>query len=182
MEHVRCVLEVKSTFSTSTVSAAIEHLADLLPLMRGPDDPEERYKLHLPATFCCGLVFFDLKQKQQFSEKALSNLIGGLKLRGFFGGIVLRGEGHAKDLTCNLSLLRSETPINSTIGKNKQSLLNFGRTESVKITDNLYFSAMLMWTEPYFSQFSFDLIAMMQGTFKVGMISSWYGMGGSDWE
>ena len=72
--------------------------------------------------------------------------------------------------------------MQSTIGKNMKSLLSWGRTESVKITDNLHFSAMLMWMEPYFSEFGFNLIAMMQGTFKVGQLSSMYGMGTSEWE
>jgi hypothetical protein len=182
VEHVRCVLEVKANLSSTTSGDAIDHLKDLLPLMGGPDEAGEKYKLHLPATFCCGLVFFDLKQEHQFSEAALSKLIAGIELRGFFGGVVLRGEGHQKDVTGKLSLLRSETPIESSIGKSKQSLLHFGMTESVKITDSLHFGAMLMWTEPNFSQFGFDVLAMMQGTYEVGRLSSFHGMGSSEWE
>ncbi len=127
-------------------------------------------------------MFFDLKQEHQFSEAALSKLIAGIELRGFFGGIVLRGEGHQKGVTGKLNLLRSETPIESTIGKSKQSLLNFGMTESIKIADNLHFGAMLMWSEPNFSQFGFDVLAMMQGTYEVGRLSSFHGMGTSEWE
>ncbi len=182
VEYVRCVLEVKSNFSTSTVRDAIEHLAELLPVMGGLDDPQEKYKLHLSANFCCGLVFFNLKQKQKFSKTALSRLNEGPLLRGFFGGIILRGEAHTKDVTGKLSLLHSETPIGSSIAKSKQSLLSWGMSESVKITDNLHFGAMLIWTEPYFSEFSFDLIAMMQGTYEVGRLSSFHGMGTTEWE
>lgn len=182
VEYVRCVLEVKSIFSTSTVRAAIKHLAELRPLMGGPDDPQEKYKLHFPANFCCGLVFFNLKQKQQFSETALSRLNEGRLLRGFFGGMVLRGEGHTKDVTGQLSLLDSKTPIKSSIGKSKQSLLSGGMSKFVKITDNLHFGAMLTWTEYYFSEFSFNLIAMMQGTYEAGRLSSFHGIGTSDWE
>ncbi len=182
VEHVRGVLEVKSTFSSTKVQDAMAHLKDLVPLMGGPDDPQERYKLHLPATFCCGPVFFDLNEENQFSEAALANLIAGVELRGFFGGIILRGQGHKKDATGKMSLTRSETAIESTIGRNKSSLLNFGMTQSVKVTDNLYFGAMLMWNEFHFSQFGFDLIAMMQGTYEVGRISSFHGMGSSEWE
>jgi len=176
VDYVRCVLEVKSTFSSSNVQDAMTHLKDLLPLMGGPDDPQERYKLHLPATFCCGLVFFDLNEEQQFSEAALAKLIAGVELR------ILRGHGHRKDVTGKMSLLRSETPIESTIGKKKSSLLNVGMTQSVKITDNLHFGAMLMWSEFHFSQFGFDLIAMMQGTYEVGRLSSFHGMGSSELE
>jgi hypothetical protein len=182
VEYVRGVLEIKATFSSKTSGDAIEHLKDLLPLMGGIDEPSERYKLHLPATFCCGVVFFDLKSDSQFSEAALSKLISGIELRGFFGGVILRGEDHSKPLTGRISLLRSETPIESTIGKDKQSLLKMGMSKSVQITENLHFGSMLMWMEPAFSQFGFDLIAMMQGKYESGRLSSFYGMGTSDWE
>lgn len=180
VEYVRCVLEVKSSFSPRTVDDAIEHLKDLLPLMGAVDDPNEKYKLHLPLTFCCGLVFFDLKQEFQFSEVALSKTIAGIEIRGFFGGVILRGEGHSKALTGRITLLRSETPVEGNIESSKGSLLKFGETKSVRITENFYLISMLMWMEPGFSQFGFDLIAMMQGNYEVGQISSFYGMGTSD--
>lgn len=50
VEHVQCVLEVKSSFSPKTVSEVINHLKDLQALMSGLDDPSERYKLHLPPS------------------------------------------------------------------------------------------------------------------------------------
>ena len=46
VEYVRGVLEVKSTFSSSNVQHAMDHLTDLLPVMDGLDDPREKYKLH----------------------------------------------------------------------------------------------------------------------------------------
>lgn len=182
VEYVRGVLEIKATFSPKTSGDAIDHLRDLLPLMGRIDEPSERYKLHLPPTFCCGVVFFDLKSDSQFSEAALSKIISGVELRGFFGGVILRGEGHPKPLTGRISLLRSETPIESTISKNKQSLLKMGISKSVQIADNLHFGSMLMWMEPAFSQFGFDLIATMQGKYESGRLSSFYGIGTSDWE
>jgi hypothetical protein len=182
VEYVRAVLEVKAKFSSSTVGDAVEHLADLLPLMSGLDEPQEKYKLYLPSTFFCGLVFFELLQEMQFSEAALNKIIAGMQLRGFFGGLILRGEGHVKDLTGRLSLLRSETEIPSTVDNNKQSLLNFALSKSVKVTDALHFGAVLTWTETHFSQFSFDAIAMLQGKYEVGRLSSFHGMGTSEWE
>ena len=184
VEYVYCVLEVKADFSSSTVGDSIEHLKDLLPLMRGPDDPKEKYKLHLPTTFCCGLVFFELKQEHQFSDKALSKIMDGIQFRGYFGGLILRGEGHEKDLTGRLILLQGDTPIESTVGKGKQSLLDLGllMTGSVKTTNNLHVGSMLKWGETNFSEFSFDLITMMQGTYQVGRISSFYCFGTSRME
>ena len=140
----------------------------------------ERYKLHLPATFCCGIVFFEMRKEQQFSESALAKLVAGVQFRGFFGGIILRGEGHTVGATARLSLAQSKTRIESTIGPTRQSLLGgFGMTESVRVTGDLH-CAMLIWAEPNFSQFGFDLIAMMQGTYEAGR-SSFYGMGTSEW-
>ncbi len=148
--------------------------------MGGADEPLEKYKLHLPHTFCCGLVFFELRKKEQFSVSALNKIGTAIRLRGFFGGIILRGEGHSKDATGKLSLLKSETSIESSIGKSKQSLLNFAMTESIKTSNSHHFGAMVMWGEPNFSQFGFDLIAMMQGTYEVGRLSSFHGMGTSE--
>lgn len=133
------------------------------------------------TTFSCGLVFFEMRTEQQFSESALGKLVAGLQLRGFFGGVILRGEGHTSAVTARLSLTQSQTPIESTIGVTKQSLLSgFGMTESIRITDGLHLGAMLMWAEPYFSQFGFDLISMMQGMYEIGRLSSFYGMGTSE--
>lgn len=182
VEHVRCVLEVKASFSASTAGDAIAHLRDLLPLMSGLDKPGERYKLHLPPAFCCGAVFFELRSEHQYSEAALAKLIGGIELRGFFGGVVLRGEGHTHNFTGRVKLLRSESPIQSVIGRDKSSLLRFGITSSVQISEELHFGSMLSWGESQFSEFGFDMLAMMQGTYEVGRVSSFHGMGASGFE
>jgi len=183
VEYVRCVLEVKAVFSPTTVDDALVHLADLLPLMGGPDDPQEKYKLHLPSTFCCGLVFFDLKREHQYSESALAKIIERGQLRGFFGGVVLRGEGNTIAATGKLSGVHSKTQIESRIGAGKDSLLSgLAMCQSVRLRDDLHFGAMLFWAEYHFSQFGFDLIAMMQGTYDVRFLSSFYGMGASEAE
>lgn len=85
VEYVRGILEIKSSFSPKTVGSAIDHLKDLLPLMGGPDEPNERYKLHLPPAFCCGLIFFDLMKEHEFSEAALSKIISGGSSEDFLG-------------------------------------------------------------------------------------------------
>lgn len=182
-EHVLGVLEVKASFNSAAVEKAVEHLGDLAPLLKGVDDPGERYKLYLPQQFFCGLVFFELKREHEYSEAALTKLLGGLGLRGFIGGIVLRGEGHTKPVSGRLRILRSETPIESIIHRSKQSLLQSApMSGSSQVTDNLHFCTMLMWNEPNFSQFAFDILAIMQGTYDVGRLSSFHGMGTSEWD
>lgn len=182
-EYVLGVLEVKAAMTSATVTKAIEHLGDLTPLLNGVDDPSERYKLYLPQQFFCGLVFFELRKSEEYSEAALKNLLGALGLRGFIGGIVLRGDGHTKELTGKLQILRSEQPIESTIDKAKQSLLQSApMSSSIRVTDTLHFGTMLMWNKPAFSQFAFDVLAIMQGTYEQGRLSSFHGMGTSEWD
>ncbi len=179
-EHVLAVLEVKAALTSGAVGKAVQHLHDLAPLMGGVDDPAERYKLHLPRQFFCGMVFFELRKEHEYSESALTNALSAIGLRGFIGGIVLRGEGHTQPLSGRLNILRSETPIESTIHRSRQSLLQFASmSASIRVTDSLHFGTMLLWTEPAFAQFAFDVLALIQGTYEVGRLSSFHGMGSS---
>jgi len=181
-EYVQAVIEVKSRFSAATVGQALEHLYDLSPLVSGLDKPADRYKLYLPETFRCGLVFFELAESDIFSEAALNKVVSGVALRGFFGGVILRAEGQTKPLTGRITILRSETPMQSTIGRSKKSLLNAPWAESIRIADNMHIGAMLMWGENFFSQFAFDLLALLRGTYEPGFLSSFHCFGTSEWE
>lgn len=179
VEYVRAILEVKVSFSAKTIRESLAHLRDLAPLLGDVDPPTERYKLHLPSTFSCGLLFFELRQREMRSEAALSELIGGLGLRGFFGGLILRGEGLTLPQSARLSLIQSETPIAGTLTAGDTPLLEFGMSKSVAVADMVHIGSMLMWSESGFAEFAFDLIAMIQGTYEVGRRSSFYGIGGT---
>lgn len=178
-EYVHSVLEVKAALTSKSAGKAIDHLNDLSPLLAGQDDPTERYKLHLPPSFCCGTVFFELRKEHQYHESSIKKLVSGARLRGFFGGIILRGEGHAKQSTGGIKLLNPETEISCAIGKGKQTLLNSCIAGSTQVADNVHLCASLFWAEHKFSEFGFDLIAMMQGTYDPGRVSSFYGFGQS---
>lgn len=142
------------------------------------DEPTARYKLHFPPSFVWGLVFIELKQQYQFSELALEHVFDAVALRKYIGGIILRGDGHQHPLSAVISLLRSETPVESNIGRKKSSLLSDAAlSSSVKVSDNFHLSAALVWMEANFATFCFDLIAHMQGTYESGRISSFYGLG-----
>jgi hypothetical protein len=183
VEYVQGVLEVKAAMNAKSTADAVEHLADLKPLMQNLDAPGERYKLHLPEHFFCGVIYFELRKADEYSEAALSNILSGLDLRGFIGGLVLRGDGHTKPVSGRISILRSEEAIESSIGRTKESLLQSApMSASICVTDKLHFATMLLWSEVAFSQFAFDLVAIMQGTYEVGRLSSFYGIGTSDME
>jgi hypothetical protein len=181
-EYVKAVLEIKSRFSNKTVTDSINHLGDLAALMSGIDAPQERYKLYLPASFFCGMIFFELLKEDARSRKALNEMVQGISLRGFIGGMILRGEGHLKEMTAKIDLLRSETEMKSDLERKDHDLLKgFCMADSLKVKDDLHFGAMLMWAEPNFAQFSFDLIARLQETYEPGRLSSFYGMGTTEW-
>lgn len=181
-EYVKGVIEVKSAFKNNTVKDGIEHLGELKKLMSGIDSPDERYKMYLPADFFCGLAFFELRKENEFDKSALNSIIGGMDLRGFGGGIILRGEGHTKQVTGKIDLLRSKTAMTSTIKKPDRSLLSgWGDADSLQIKDDLHFGTMLMWSEPNFSRYAFDLVALLNGTFEVGRLSSFHAMGTTEW-
>lgn len=179
-EHVTGVLEVKAAFNPKNVKEAIEHLSTLKPLMQGLSSPDERYKVYLPSNFCCGLVFFELRADSEFSETALRTVTLGAELRQFFGGIILRGEGHDKPLTGRLMLTQGETPLKSDVGRSKASLLNPKQSpdsQSIQIGPDQHLGTMLMWSEVFFAQFAFDILTIMQGTYKTGFLSTFHGLG-----
>lgn len=181
-EYVKAVIEVKSAFKNKTVKDALEHLRELKKLMSAVDSPKERYNLYLPADFFCCITFFELKKENEFDKAALKSMIDGIDLRGFRGGIILRGDGQSKQVTGKIDLLRSETEMTSSIKKPDRSLLGrWGEADSIKIKDDLHFGAILTWSEPNFSGYAFDLVALLNGTFEIGRLSSFHGLGSTEW-
>lgn len=180
VEYVRCVLEVKASFSAKNVRKAIEHLGDLAPLMQGHDDPADPYKFHLPATFCCGCVFVELRKSDALSNDGLSAMLDGLSLRGFIGGFVLRGEGHTQPHTGRVALMQSEEPKVDLFDPASTPLLEVGVCNTVRVAEKVHIGAMITWSESTFSEFGFDLVAMVKGNYKPGRRSSFYGIG-STW-
>jgi hypothetical protein len=61
----------------------------------------------------------------------------------------------------------------------KTQLLEFGMSKSVQLAENVHIGSMLKWSESGFAQFAFDMIAMIQGTYESGRLSSFYGIGGT---
>jgi hypothetical protein len=177
VEYVRGVLEVKSNFSATTVKVAIEHLRDLSPVMSGLDKPDDPYKLHLPLRFFCAVVFGELRQEALRSDAALAAMIEGAQLRTFVGGLVLRAHGHTTPSSGLIHLVQSKTPMEGTVGRTP--LNEFGLSDSEQVEDNLHFAATIRWQESAFARFSFDVLALMNGTYRPGRLSSFYGQGDS---
>jgi hypothetical protein len=113
------------------------------------------------------------------SDAGLEALIDGARLRGFFGGVILRAEGHTLQHTGRIRLTRSETRTESTVKGSQISIGEYALSTSREIGEKFHLGAMVMWSESNFAQFAFDLVAMLQGNFEPGFVSSFYGMGSS---
>lgn len=201
-EHVQAVIEVKSSLDSSTTADALKHLCDLVPLLAGKDTPDARYKRYLPPDFFTAVVFFELREKHEFSKAALNNLVSPKELRGYFGGIVLRGEGLPIEKCGRIRMFPSNTELKSSVGegKGKESLLTGSpwadsrpftiedcylgtiitpwsdEQEVAQQLSGAHLSARLSWDETEFVRFAFDLVALLKGTYQMSLPSSFHGL------
>ncbi|RZJ23676.1 MAG: hypothetical protein EON51_02010 [Acinetobacter sp.] len=179
VEYVRAVLEVKSAFNRKSAKDAVEQLSKLKPLLARVDPPNSRGKLYLPADFFCATVFFELRKEDEKDFAALNELAGATMIRRFFGGIILRAETEFKK-DCGKIFFRNE---NVDSGPNNSSSLAFwASSKCLKYKDDAYFSLLLNYSETYFSEFAFDILALLKGTYQPHVLSSLYCMGSTNWE
>ncbi|MDF2953058.1 MAG: hypothetical protein OD816_000303 [Thermodesulfobacterium sp.] len=177
VEYVYAVIEVKANLTPKTASDAVKKLEELQPLLQKVDKLEERYKKYFPPNFCSAIVFFELKKDFEFNPKIFNNLIPEKLPRGYIGGLILKGEGLDINNTGRFHVLESKTPIQTTVGRDKESLLKGSPlSDSFKRKEEEYICLFLNWSPANFSMFAFDLIAILNGTFKPGYISSYYGL------
>ena len=156
VEYVRFIIEVKSSFSASNTRHAINHLADLSLLLSGVDALEDRYKLHLPPSFGCCLLFAELRELRKNTLPGLSAMIQGSRIRGFYGGVILRSVGDAYPNTGLVQLMLSQNPINPFEG------IDFVVGELEQVSNSEYIGTVLNWFEANFARFAFDLVAVLQ--------------------
>jgi hypothetical protein len=182
-EYVRCVLEVKSALSATTAHEAMEHLNELKALLEF-DHPDDKYKLHLHSGFFCGVIFFELRTEDRFSSTALVRMVNGLNLRGYFGGFVLRANtDKAQECTGRITFVSSPSPRTSSFDqRTESSLFSGGFSDSCEVTPGSHIWSLLMWSETYFSQFAFDLLARLKEEYEEGRLSSFLAFGTSELE
>lgn len=173
-EYVCAVIEVKSSFNSTSVSGAIEHLFDLQPLLADVDDPAERYKRYLPAGFFGAIVFFELRKEHKSNYAALEKFADTEELRGFFGGLILRGEQLPPDVSGRIARIGSIEPYGQPMQLRKDKSL-MGGFNTIQVGENRFWG--LMWTELHFSMFAFDLLAKLSGTYNASRLSSFHGFG-----
>ncbi|CAM4392541.1 DUF6602 domain-containing protein [Flavobacterium terrigena] len=80
-KHVVAVYEVKSRLTKLNVSNSIKKLNET-----------ESFKEQLNPLYSCGVIFIDLKEKDNNDESIIKELMKGKDVFGFTGGMVLRYE------------------------------------------------------------------------------------------
>ena len=173
VEYVHGVIEVKSAFKKDTVEKALAQLAKLKPLMAFIDPLNQPTKLYLPGNFFCATVFFELRKQDEKSFAALDALVEASTLRGFYGGYILRAETLDKYDSGKLTLQWQDADLKSS----NTSLLFWSTSKSKKVSKNLYVKILLHHSETHFSEFAFDIIALLKGNYHPGSLSSLYGFG-----
>ncbi|WP_299568482.1 DUF6602 domain-containing protein [uncultured Pedobacter sp.] len=177
VEYVCGVIEVKAVFNKKSVKDAVEHLRKLRPLMGTAKHPIHDYRFYLPTTFFCATVFFELHKDNEKDFGALDAFLDGSDLRGFYGGYILRPESHEK-YSSGKVLFEYLDEVQEPWRK---SLLFWAHSQCKKL-DKYYLRARLTHSETYFSEFAFDIIALLKGSYKPYALSSMYGRGTTDWE
>lgn len=179
-ECVKCVFEVKSRFRRDTVQAAVGHLMDLKPLFRKPSI-EDRYASWLKDDFFCGVIFFELAQADVHDAAAVKAMLPEGLPKGFLGGIILRGEGASDpEASARIRLVNSaEAGSGSDILQGSiRTLLQYAvyvETTARHVEPEYpYLGVSMTWFPHVFSEFAFDIIALLTGTYRSGFLSSFH--------
>ena len=178
-EYVHAVLEVKSTFNATSIANAFNKLDELAPLL-GIEDINEPYKQYIPADFYLGMIFFDLPKKEQKNLELLNKLMPAHFLRGFFGGIILSAEGLNQRKTGQFRYMSVSgsplPPLAKMKGRTLVSVEGGIWSDSIESSQGEYTACMFSWAVQNFAIFAFDLISVMNGTYRPGFVSSWHGL------
>lgn len=178
VEYVRGVIEVKSSFNSSSATKAVKQLDKLKPLMQKTDLANHPIKLYLPKDFFCATVFFELRKEHEKDFAALDKLLEATMLRGFYGGFILRTEMLDEFFSGKIAILLEDADRDYA----NKALSLWAYSKSRKLRENLYCKLLLNHCESNFSQFAFDIIALLKGTYRPGLISSLHGFGTSHME
>lgn len=172
-EHVCAVIEIKSRLTQRSARDAIAKLGELRPLLAYVDDPNDPYPQYLPLNFVSYIVFFELLVEDA-RRAILEDLVPEEPMRGYVGALILRGQGLTEGSTGKTAWVVSETPI-SALAENAL-LSGFSMSAGLKCAPTGYTALQLMWTEPNFAAFAFELVAVMTGKHPGrGRVASFHG-------
>jgi len=177
-EYVHAVLEVKSTFNANTIADAFKKLDELAPFLK-IDDLNEHYKQYIPANFYIGIVFFEFPKMGQKNLELLNKLMPTNLLRGFHGGIILSAEGSHQGNTARFyyeSIGNMPLFLAKIEGRTLTNIEDGIWSDSIETSPGNHTVCMFDWSESNFALFAFELINIMNGTYRPGFLSSQHGL------
>ncbi len=171
-EYVCGVLEVKSTFNEKNISDAFNKLDELAPLLAKINDENEPYRRYIRKEFYMGMVFFEYlkKDQEEHNQRLLNKMVPVNFQRGFMGGIILQAEGMDRRVTGKFQYAIGNEP------SKYDGIAPNGWLKSREVEPGKHLRCLLHWTQSCFAQFAFDLIAVMNGTYRPGFASSLHGL------
>jgi hypothetical protein len=125
-------------------------------------------------------VFFELREKEKQKLSCLNAMVrSDTWFGGYFGGLVLRCVGHAKQESGRIHLSVDSKPDHASVLEGKRNLGRDAVSRQTKVRKDAFVGAFLVWMEAGFAMFAFDLIAMLQGRYRPARLSSKHGIGAS---
>jgi hypothetical protein len=178
-EYVHGVLEVKVNLTRDALKEIATKLQQLTPYVEHLDDEKERYRRYFPKNFAMGFVVADVMAANANLARQFFDMCNSLQhLRGYCGGILLRGEGMPAEQSATLRILARDEEQKLASSSLLQPF-NEGQSLSYRVSDELdkivHLGSMLIWSNHAFQQFSFDFLARMRGNYEPGMVSSFHG-------
>lgn len=171
---VRCMYEVKSSFTLTTAKQAVNKLNSLEPLLHTGRD--NRYKSTLPDNFFCGVIFvqastlknpfgpydFMCKESILFNQMSESLIIRD------------KSSGSAKNST-RIEFLQTKAPYSTGIGTYPDGTRQI--IYAVQEDNNGWHRSCMTHPDPgSMLRFQYDLLARLNGTYRHGQISNLYGI------
>lgn len=94
-------------------------------------------------------------------------------IRRFFGGIILGAETECMRDAGKISFRNENIAFQADTNA---SLAFWATSKSLKYREDTQFSLLLKYSEIYFSEFAFDILALLKGTYQPHVLSSIYCM------
>lgn len=119
-----------------------------------------------------------MRKKDEQDFAALNELVKASALRRFYGGFILRAETLDQNFSGRLALLKQKFDA----PPENDSLFHWSVSKCENDGNNQYFKILLTYSESYFSEFAFDIIALLKGNYNPNIMSSMYGFGTTQFE
>jgi hypothetical protein len=175
-EYVRAIIEVKAAFTSDSVTQTIKKFEHLESFVADIDPPSERYPTFLPGDVVIVPLFIELRAANKSDVSAMARLCemaSGFK-RIVYGPVLLSGDGRPADEAAIVALVSADNALPEL--RLPQGLLAHVCLAPSSGPSLSYQGFMLNWSELNFSFFAFDLLALMNGTYRRGLASSFHGL------